>query len=324
MRILNLTYVFTLISIHVFAQNNVGIGTTAPQKSLSVFGGVNIDQENIHGPALGTNSLTFGSYSVTGIASNRTLHDLMVFTSNIERMRVANDGKISINWPENFKGYLARQIVNINHTGNYQSYSYEDKMHAFMIADNQDAPNESYDGSFLYMGTNRIQNVSYIQAERNNYGQNVGNTLLLQYRGNATVGLVAGPTEKLEVLGNVKLNPNNIPYDTERGDLTVRGGQGIIRNSTNSQLLKQIKSVTVNTPFIAGETKFFDFTWNDAYTDTPEAYVGNITAGTGGWAEVVMSVALVTATGGRLYVYNPTGPRTPNFTITILALGVKD
>lgn len=315
---------FALLAITTLAQNNVGIGTTSPQKNLSVFGGLNIDQENVHGASLSTNSLTFGSNSQVGVASNRTLNDFMVFTSNIERMRVANDGKIMINWPENYSGFRARQIVNINHTGNYQSYSYEDKKHAFMITDNQDIPNENYDGSFLYMGTNRIQNVSYIQAERNNYGQNVGNTLLIQYRGNATVGYVASPTEKLEVVGNIKLNSNGNQYDNERGDVLVRGGQGIIRNSSNDQLLKQTKTVAVNTPFSAGETKFFDFTWDNAYSETPEAYVGNITAGTGGWAEVVMSVALVTATGGRLYVYNPNGTRTPNFTIAILAFGVKD
>lgn len=193
-----------------------------------------------------------------------------------------------------------------------------------MIADNQDLPNEAYDGGYLYMGTNRVNNLSYIQAERNGYGQNAGNTLMLQYRGNATVGYVASPTEKLEVVGNIKLISNGNQYDSEKGDLIVRGGLGIIRNNTNSQIFKQIKTVTVNTPFNNGETKFFDFTWDEAFTEIPEAYVGNISAGTGGWAEVVMSVAVVTTTGGRLYVYNPTGARTPNFTVNIMAFGVND
>ena len=315
---------FVILAIKSMAQNNVGIGTTVPQKSLSIFGGLNIDQENVHGAALGTNSLTFGSNSLVGVASNRTINDFMVFTNNIERLRVANDGKLTINWPDNFYGGRARQLVNINHTGSYQSYSYEDKKHAFMIADNQDLPNEAYDGGYLYMGTNRVNNLSYIQAERNGYGQNAGNTLMLQYRGNATVGYVASPTEKLEVVGNIKLISNGNQYDSEKGDLIVRGGLGIIRNNSNSQLLKQIKTVTVNTPFNNGETKFFDFTWDEAFTEIPEAYVGNISAGTGGWAEVVMSVAVVTTTGGRLYVYNPTGARTPNFTVNIMAFGVKD
>lgn len=320
---ITLAIIFTVFASTIFAQN-VGIGTTVPQKNLSIFGGLNIDQENTHGPNLGSNALTFGSNSLVGIASNRTLNDFMVFTSDIQRMRVANDGKIMINWPDSFFGNRGRQLVNINHTGNYQSYSYEDKKHAFMITDNQDIPNEAYDGGYLFMGTNRAQNLSYIQAERNGFGQNVGNTLMLQYRGNATLGYVASPTEKLEVVGNVKLNSNSPSFDIEKGDLLVRGGLGIIRNSSASQIYKQTKTVTVNASFNVGETKFYDFTWDEPFTDTPEAYIGNITTGTGGWAEIVMSIALVNTTGGRLYVYNPVGTRTPNFTVNILGFGVKD
>ncbi len=302
----------------------VGIGTDLPQKNLSVFGGLNIDQQNTHGATLGTNALTFGSNSNVGIASNRAANELLFFSNNLERMRIQNDGKISINWPVGFKDLSDAQLLNINHTGYYLSYAYESGKHAFMIVDNQDVPTEAFDGSYLFMGTNRQNNLSYIQAERNGYGQNVGNTLMLQYRGNATVGLVASPSEKLEVLGNLKLQTNNNQIDTELGDVMVRGGAGIIRNNTGAQLQKQTKTISINTSFAAGETKTFDFTWDDAFSATPEAYVGNITSGAGGWAEVVMSVALVSTTGGRLYVYNPTGTRNPNFSVNILALGLND
>lgn len=317
--------------IQIVKAQNVGIGLDNPQKNLSIYGGLNIDQANINEDSLGTNSLTFGSNSKEGIASNRGIYaplnlpvnDISIFTSNKERFRINRDGRIGINWPYNadIPSLFLEQLVNINHAGNYKSYSYSRDKHAFMIADLTDIPNEAYDGGYLFMGVNRLNNLSYIQAERNGFGINVGNTLLLQYRGNLTVGEVLNPTAKLEVKGDVKLNSDGT---SKKGDLTVRDDQGIIRNTSNVQLLKQSQAVTVSGSFTGGETKTYDFTWPTAFTAIPEAYIGSVVSGSGGWAEVVMSIAVVTTTGGRLYVYNPSGTRSPNFTVNIMALGAQD
>ena len=79
-----------------FAQN-VGIGVTDPQKNLSISGGMNIDQSNTSGAAPGINSLTFGSNSGEGISSNRTVNNLSFFTNATERVRITNEGRLSVN-----------------------------------------------------------------------------------------------------------------------------------------------------------------------------------------------------------------------------------
>lgn len=332
----NMKSVYQLLLLNLFflqavIAQNVGIGLTNPQKNLSVSGGLNIDQANSNASALGTNSLTFGSNSGEGIASSRVVltpwndvaNDLSFYTNNTERLRINKFGRIGINWPvsTNYASFYLDQLVNINHVGDYKSYAYNRDKHALLIADLSDIPNDTYDGGYLFFGVNRLNNLSYIQAERNNYGVNSGNTLLLQYRGNVTVGEVLSPTAKLEVKGDVKINSDGT---SKKGDLTVRDDNGIIRNESNKQLLKQSKSVLINASFAAGETKFYDFVWPTAFTEAPEAYIGSIVSGGGGWAEVVMSVALVTTTGARLYVYNPAGTRSPNFSVNIMALGVQD
>lgn len=311
-----------LMTVQLSFAQNVGIGVSDPQKNLSISGGLNIDQSNSNGFAPGANNLTFGSNSGEGISSNRTLNNLSLFTNGTERVRITNEGRLSVNWPVTGNSGAPIQQVNIVHAGNYKQHSYISGQHGLMIADLTSYPNVTYTGGYLLLGVNRLSNLSYIQAERNDYGTNVGNTLLLQYRGNVTIGEVLNATEKLEVKGDVKINRDSTSL--KKGDLTVRSNSGIIRNNSSVQLLKQSKAVTVNASFIAGETKYYDFTWPEAYTATPEAYVGNVVSGSGGWAEVVLSVALITNTGGRLYVYNPSGSRTPNFTINLIALGEKD
>lgn len=87
---------------------NIGIGTATPQQSLSVNGGLNIDQGQGNtgsGSSGGSGirpgpGLTFGSSSGEGIASQRqagpgdNLHGLDFYTAYHRRMSIANDGNI--------------------------------------------------------------------------------------------------------------------------------------------------------------------------------------------------------------------------------------
>ena len=137
------------------------------------------------------------------------------------------------------------------------------------------------------------------------------NALTVLQNGNVGIGILV-PTEKLDVTGNAKVS----------GNVTVQNGKGLIRNTNGIQSKKLSSSVVVNASFAAGETKTFSITWPEAFSGTPEAYVGNIVSGSGGWAEVVMTVFGVTSTGATLYVYNPkTVSANPNFTIKIIAIG---
>lgn len=107
-------------------------------------------------------------------------------------------------------------------------------------------------------------------------------------------------------------------------NLTVQNGKGIIRNTDGTQSKKLSTTVTVNAAFAAGETKTFAVTWSEAFSAAPEAFVGNVTGGTGGWAEVVMTLSGTGTTGATLYVYNPRASGvSPNFTIKVIAIGAQ-
>jgi hypothetical protein len=107
-----------------------------------------------------------------------------------------------------------------------------------------------------------------------------------------------------------------------KNNLTVQNGKGIIRSTDGTQKKQLAALVTVNTSFLAGETKQFAVIWPEGFAAAPDAYVGNITSGAGGWAEVVMTVAGAGTSGATLYIYNPRAATvSPNFTIKVIAIG---
>ena len=107
-------------------------------------------------------------------------------------------------------------------------------------------------------------------------------------------------------------------------NLTVQSGKGIIRNTDGTQSKKLSTTVLVSTSFLAGETKTFAVTWSEAFGAAPEAFVGNVTGGAGGWAELVMTISGTSSTGATLYVYNPkTIGVSPNFNIKVVAIGAQ-
>jgi hypothetical protein len=107
-----------------------------------------------------------------------------------------------------------------------------------------------------------------------------------------------------------------------KGNITVQNGKGIIRSNDGTQQKKVIKDVLVNLTLTAGASAAIAFTFPETFSAAPDTYVGNIVGGVGGWAEVVMSVANITTTGGNLYVFNPRGISwSPNYTVRIIAIG---
>jgi len=100
----------------------------------------------------------------------------------------------------------------------------------------------------------------------------------------------------------------------------VRNGKGIIRSIDNIQRKNLTTTVTVNTTINAGSTAQISFTFPESFTSVPVVYIGNATGG--GFAEVVMTAASVTTSGGKIFVYNPKSTsQTPNFTVNVVALG---
>ncbi len=107
-----------------------------------------------------------------------------------------------------------------------------------------------------------------------------------------------------------------------KNNLTVQNGKGIIRNVDGTQQKKLTTNVAVTGGFNAGETKTFGITWPETFGGTPEAFVGNVVSGTGGWAEMVLTIGTVNASGAILYVYNPiTTAVNPSFSIKIIGIG---
>jgi len=125
--------------------------------------------------------------------------------------------------------------------------------------------------------------------------------------------------------GNVGIG-NNAP--TERlvvnGNIVVQNDKGLIRSNNGTQQKKVTTDVLVNVTLAAGATTAIYFPFPESFSTAPDTYIGNVISGAGGWGEVTMSVALISTTGGFLYVYNPrSSSANPNFTIRIIAIGAQ-
>lgn len=181
--------------------------------------------------------------------------------------------------------------------------------------------------AFLVMRTGRV----HIDPQSKNNGNLDSNAILFGTYNSTGEGIsskrtVGGNQYGLDFYTNTfkQLSITNAGTVQVTNNLTVQNGKGIIRNTDATQSKKLSASVTVNTSFAAGETKTFTVTWPETFSASPEAFVGNVTSGAGGWAEVVMTLSATSTAGATLYVYNPkTSAVNPNFTIKVIAIGAQ-
>ncbi len=138
------------------------------------------------------------------------------------------------------------------------------------------------------------------------FGTN-SNAIAVFKNGNVGIGNNA-PTERLSVNGNI----------------LVQNNKGLIRSNDGTQQKKVTKDVLVNLTLAAGATTSINFSFPESFSAAPDTYVGNVLSGSGGWAEVVMTVFGVSTSGGILYIFNPRSSiANPNFTVRIVAIGAQ-
>jgi hypothetical protein len=120
----------------------------------------------------------------------------------------------------------------------------------------------------------------------------------------------------------IQLGNADITNVNTYGNLTVRNGKGIIRSSDGTQQKKVVTSIVVSAFITATGTINIPFSFSESFSSAPDVFVGNITGGPGGFAEVVMTISGASATGATLFVHNPLSiSRSPNFTVKIIAIG---
>lgn len=94
-----LIILFVLPALNISAQN-IGIGTPAPQKLLSVNGSIVLDQGNKNSGGLDSAALLFGTSGGVGILSKKMgvspLNGLSFFTNNQNRLNIGSSGLVSI------------------------------------------------------------------------------------------------------------------------------------------------------------------------------------------------------------------------------------
>jgi hypothetical protein len=320
---------------------NVGIGVVNPQLSLSVIGGMNIDEANQNDGTY-TRMLRFGFASGEGIGSKRTAginqFGLDFYTNFIPRMTINQIGQVGIgtNQPQQYLSVAGGMNIDQDNSNDGTLFN------ALTFGNNSTTGIASWRGSafphngldFYTNGKRRFSILSggavCINPIEQDDGTFFGPGLYFGYP-SAMNGIFYWniPGEQglqLWSMGNKKIHMRNdieISDDVRiTGDLHV-WGEGVVRSSNSDQLMIKTVNVNVNTSINANSTIVINFTWADAFTAVPVAYVGNALAGSSnGWAEVVMSIAHLTTTGGTLFIFNPrNSTANPNYTVSLIGIG---
>lgn len=279
--------------MRIFNDGKVAIGTNNAEQMLSVHQYMNIDQLNANTGNFP--SLRLGSNSGEGIGSKRTAggnqYGLDLYTSTQVRLAINPEGNVAIG----NAGFTERLNVDGNIRSNVVAGT------DFVVdRNNQNTGNFlGSDPSLMFGGLLSGEGIaSKRTAGDRQYGMD----------------FYTGTARRLSILnsGNVEVVNN----------LTVNGGKGIIRLTDGSQQKKLTTNVPVNISLAAYETKSIAVNFAESFTALPDVMVGSVISGTGGWAEVVMTVLNNNNSSCTLYVYNPSpGSRSVNFSIKLVAIG---
>lgn len=126
-------------------------------------------------------------------------------------------------------------------------------------------------------------------------------------------------SDGLNIFGNAIFQNNaNV-----QSNLTVQNGKGIVRGINSTQQKIQTIVLPVSLTLGANSTTTLPYNWTEAFLNVPVAFIGNIANGSsGGWAEVVMSLATPSINGGVLYIFNPRSTSTTiSFNLVIIGIG---
>ena len=104
------------------------------------------------------------------------------------------------------------------------------------------------------------------------------------------------------------------------GNITVLNGKGLIRSSDGTQRKMVVTPVGISLSIPAGGTTQVAFSFAEVFSSAPEVSIGSCSGG--GFAEVVMTLAEVTSTNAKVFIFNPRSfSASPNFTVRVMAIG---
>lgn len=283
---------------------NVGIGTSAPLARLTVDSSIMVDEANSNQGFLDRSALYFGSDKKVGIVrsfltGSSGRNGLGFFTNNTRRMTIDSTGQVGIGTINPLQAlhvngniYLAG---NVGIGSSTPDYAFENLY--------------GYNYMFYGLGIGTVPSGSYLL--------DIGNGPV-RFQSDVRVNGILNPNNQLNIGNNTAIE----------GNLTVNGGQGILRNA---QATGQLKYYTREVEFGAALGGFalsgegtFGFS-SAGFSTTPAVIVGDIVS-TGGTAGELYRVQLIiygcntTSCKVRLLNTSP-NPVTYDITWNIVAIG---
>ncbi|MCU0388266.1 MAG: hypothetical protein MUE71_06625 [Chitinophagaceae bacterium] len=278
------------LRMRIFNNGRIAVGDVEPLAQLSLANDLVVNQnETITGM-----SLQFGQFSGVGIGSRKTggsnPNGLDFYTNNQIAMSISNGGNMYLGFP----GTTDKLNIAGNATANRISGT-----DLFVDRNNVNTGTWGNNDPAIRFGTNSGEGISSKRTAGDR-----------QY----ALDFFTNGQRRMSVLNN-----GNVEVV---GNLTVQNGKGIIRSADAQQRKKVVGTVTISGQFISGETRTFSVTFPEPFSSPPDAWIGNMVTGVGGWAEVLLTITDITNTGCTVWAHNLRFfTVSPNFTMKVIAIG---